>query len=308
MAEKSDSGGFLFKTGLFALLAGIAYFFFNKGTPPQDGSRKDPTEVPVVKPIETPQNPQEPGGGTEGSTVPEDMLPLSTTGEIVRHRWFVLSYSEPHEQAEWVAYEIRRDRLNENWAERSNNFRPDFDVSTESATPRDYSGSGYDKGHLCAAADMAFNESAIDETFLMSNMSPQVRGFNGGIWRELEELSRDWARKFKKIYMVTGPVLTQKKLGEIGYTRVSVPAAYYKVLYAPDQHRAIAFMMPNAVSARPVMEYACNIDQVEAATGINFFPKLLNGLNEELEGSLDPSAWPIDRMRQDRRIREWNQR
>jgi len=220
----------------------------------------------------------------------------------------VLSYSEDHEQAEWVAYELTRDRLNEKWAERPNSFRPDPSVRTESATPRDYRSSGYDKGHLCAAADMAFDENAIDETFFMSNMSPQVPAFNMGIWRELEELTRDWARKFKLLYVVTGPVLAQNGLGQIGFSKITVPASYYKVLLAPEAGRAIAFMMPNNRSDRPVMEYACTIDQVEKTTELDFFPQLLKGMDEELEGSLDKDAWPINSLRYEKRVKEWNER
>jgi endonuclease G len=305
--KQEESGGFLFKTGLFALLAGIAYFFFNKGAKPDGEDRTKPsTELPVPPPVVQKPAPLPVPDNVQKSYISEEIFPRSTTGEIVHHGWYALSYAEDHEQAEWVVHEIRQDRLNENWAARPNSFRPDFDVRTESATPRDYNGSGYDRGHLCPAADMGFDEQAMDETFLMSNMSPQVPAFNAGVWRELEELSRDWGRKFKKIYVVTGPVLTERALGQIGQTRVTVPARFYKVLYAPDQHRAIAFVLPNAVSNRPVMDYACSIDEVEKVTGMDFFPKLLNGLNEELEGSFDPAAWPIDRLRESRRIKEWN--
>lgn len=296
----SDSGGFLFKTGLFALLAGAAFWLFNHfgGKKTAEPAENQPqTESPIPNPQSRIQ---------QQSQVPENILPASTTGEVVRHTYFALSYDEDHEQAEWVVYELTRDRLNENWAERPNTFRPDPDVRTESATPRDYNSSGYDKGHLCAAADMAFDEIAIDETFLMSNMSPQVRTFNGGIWRELEECARDWARKFKRLYVATGPVLTQTPARQIGFSKVSVPAAYYKVLYAPEQHKAIAFLMPNELNTNPVMDFACTIDQVEEATGIDFFPNLLKGLNEEIEGSLDKDAWPVDRRRYEKRLNEWN--
>ncbi|MEZ4967849.1 MAG: DNA/RNA non-specific endonuclease [Saprospiraceae bacterium] len=298
--SNSDSGGFLFKTGLFALLAGAAFWLFNQFGGNKSGQTPEPSATEVIAPDgrDTPMS----------SQVPEEILPASTTGEIVRHRYYVLSYDEDYEQAEWVAYEITRERLNENWAERPNTFRPDPDVRTESATPRDYSGSGYDKGHLCPAADMAFDEKAIDETFYMSNMSPQLRAFNGGIWRELEECTRDWARKYKRLYVATGPVLDGQSLGQIGFSKVTVPAAYYKVLYAPDQHKAIGFLMPNQMSAQSIMEYARSIDQVEEATGLDFFPRLLNGLNEELEASLDRDAWPIDRRRYEKRLDEWNRR
>jgi endonuclease G len=306
MARKSssDSGGFLFKTGIFAALAGLAFFLFNqfggkKTDDPIDS--KPPVEVPE-KGTKTAETAYEPGF----SKVPATILPASTTGEVVQHTWFALSYDEDHEQAEWVAYELTRARLNENWADRPNSFRPDPNVRTESATPRDYSGSGYDKGHLCPAADMAFDAQAIDETFFMSNMSPQEPAFNAGIWRELEELTRDWARKFNTLYIATGPVLTKSAYTQIGFSKVSVPNAFYKVLLAPEQHRAIAFVLPNELGDSPVMDYACSIDKVEKLTGLDFFPNLLKGMDEELEASLDLDAWPVNKKRQEERIKVWN--
>ncbi len=304
MARKSssDSGGFIFKTGLFAILAGAAFWIFNQFSEkksPDTPDTKPQTELPSEK------SPTEQGAAT--STISEDILPTSSKGgEIVRHDYFVLSYVEAHEQAEWVAYELNRDRLNENWAERPNTFRPDPEVSTESATPRDYTSSGYDKGHLCAAADMAFNDQAIDQTFFMSNMSPQVPAFNGGIWRELEELTRDWARKQQKIYVVTGPVLPATAKTQIGFSKVTVPDAYYKVIFAPEQMRTLAFIIPNQVSDQPMFNYACSIDKVEAVTGIDFFPRLLKGSNEALESAFDPLSWPINQTRYKKRIAEWN--
>ncbi len=304
MARRRSGGtsdGFLFKTGLFAALAGLAYFLFN-----QFGGKKANEPMDEKPPIEIPDKRPEATSVSEDSTfVSLEMLPASKA-ETVLHTWFALGYNEDHEQAEWVAYELSRARLDENWAERPNTFRPDPNVRTESATPRDYSSSGYDKGHLCPAADMAFDTRAIDETFYMSNISPQRPPFNMGIWRELEELTRDWARKFKRLYVVTGPVLTQTNLGQIGFSKVTVPGSFYKVLVAPDQQRAIAFVLPNQVSEKPVMDYALTIDEVEAATGINFFPKLLGGLGEELEASLDKDAWPINRNRYEQRVKQWN--
>lgn len=301
--NSSNSGGFIFKTGIFAALAGLAFFLFNqfgskKSNQPID--EKPPIEIPDTKPRPESEVPTE-------SQVPAELIPKSA-GELVQHTWFALGYAEDHEQAEWVAYELTRDHLNEKWAERPNTFRPDPDVHTESATPRDYTSSGYDKGHLCPAADMSFDAQAIDETFFMSNMSPQVPAFNMGIWRELEELTRDWARRFKRLYVVTGPVLSQQGLGQIGFSKVTVPAAYYKVLLAPDQQRAIAFILPNQVSEKLVTDFACSIDKVEERTGIDFFPSLLKGLGEELEGSLDKDAWPINRTRYEERVKVWNVR
>ncbi len=321
--RNSSSGGIFFKTGIFAAMAGLLFFLFNQfGTKRSNKSmdEKPPIELSgnrAKSKVQSPQaeigSPQSEIGspksevGSPQSEVPEALLPTSS-GEIVRHTWYTLSYSEDHEQAEWVAYELTLDHLNQNWADRPNTFRPDPAVRTESATPRDYSSSGYDKGHLCPAADMAFDATAIDESFFMSNMSPQVPAFNMGIWRELEELSRDWARRFKRLYVVTGPVLTEPGLGQIGFSKVTVPAAFYKVLLAPDQQRAIAFIIPNQLSEKLVTDFACSIDQVEKTTGIDFFPQLLKGLDEELEASLDLDSWPINRKRYDQRVKVWNMR
>lgn len=294
----SDSGGFFFKTGLFAVLAGLAYWIFNQAggqnpdrpALPGPTPQEQPDDRPTVKPA---------------PTVPHDMLPAGGKGELVEHTYFTLSYVETAEQPEWVAYELTRQRLEMPWSERPNTFRPDPEVDTESATPRDYNRSGYDKGHLCAAADMAFDPLAIDETFFMSNMSPQDPAFNGGVWRELEELSRDWARKFRFLYVVTGPVLTDPPVTWIGFSKVVVPGMYYKVLLAPEQRLAIGFLLSNAASTRPVLEYACTIDVVEERTGLDFFPKILRGPDEELEGSLDKAAWPVNRNRNEKRTGEW---
>lgn len=305
MARKSssDSGGIIFKTGLFAVLAGVAFWIFNQFS----GKKTETPELPGPHAgTELPRGSN--GPAKPAPTVSDEILPVSSTNEIVRHTYYTLSYSEDHEQAEWVAYELTVDRLNENWVERATTFRPDPDVRTESATPRDYNGSGYDRGHLCPAADMAFDTLAMSETFFMSNMSPQVRGFNGGIWRELEECTRDWARKYKLLYVVTGPVLSRPGKGQIGFSKVTVPVGYYKILLAPEQRQGIAFVLPNEVSSRPVLDYAGSIDQVEKLTGIDFFPKFVKQDVESIEAAFDRDAWPINDKRYQQRLKEWNNR
>jgi endonuclease G len=116
-------------------------------------------------------------------------LPTSK-GNIVEHTFYSLSYIEKYEQAEWVAYNISDEQLKKPNVKRTDWFETDPKVITGSAKHSDYKGSGYTRGHLVPAGDMAFEELAMKETFFMSNMSPQIRSFNNGIWRELEEQSR----------------------------------------------------------------------------------------------------------------------
>ncbi|MEL6926966.1 MAG: DNA/RNA non-specific endonuclease, partial [Bacteroidota bacterium] len=223
--------------------------------------------------------------------------PSSTTGVIIKHEYYGLSYSEEHEQAEWVAYELTRDRLNNNMVKRANNFRPDPKIETGSATIYDYKRSGYDRGHMVPAGDMAFSSRSMSQTFYMSNMSPQLRNFNGGIWRELEENVRDWARRFRHLYIVSGPILTDRLPEHIGDNRVSVPKRYFKVILdvSEPELKGIAYIMPNETSSRPIDDYAVSIDEVEAQTGIDFFHHLLDDDKETvLESQSDPSLWRYD--------------
>lgn len=108
-------------------------------------------------------------------------------------------------------------------------FIEDSKVRTRSADWRNYKKSGYDKGHLCPAGDMKFLKKAFDDTFLTSNISPQLHNFNDGIWNRLEQKVRYWTSKHSDLYVVTGGVL-QSGLKTIGKEKVAVPNYFYKVL------------------------------------------------------------------------------
>lgn len=91
-----------------------------------------------------------------------------------------LGYIEYHEQPAWVIYHMTYEEAITKTAKRDDNFREDPEVPTGSATLADYRGSGYDRGHLASAADMAFSIRTMDDSFYMSNMSPQQPAFNRG--------------------------------------------------------------------------------------------------------------------------------
>ncbi len=126
----------------------------------------------------------------------KSLLPKSTTGYVVHHNYYSLSYNEKHEQAEWVAYELKKEHLSYNKFKRPY-FIKDKSITTKSADWKNYKKSGYDKGHLCPAGDRKFSKEAYDETFLTSNISPQNHDFNAGIWNRLEQKTRQWAKSLK---------------------------------------------------------------------------------------------------------------
>lgn len=214
-----------------------------------------------------------------------------TTDLIITHTGFSLLYNEPHEQASWVAYELTKKETDKQF-ERTDKFLPDPKVSTETANNADYSGAGYDRGHLAPAADMGWSKVTVAESFYYSNMSPQEPSFNRGIWKKTEELVRDWAIENNSLYVVTGPVLTDG-LKFIGKNEVSVPKYYYKVIldYAQPSIKGIGFIMPNTDSKESPVFFAVSIDSIEQFTGIDFFPLLPDDQEKLIEKTLCTDCW-----------------
>lgn len=236
-------------------------------------------------------------------------LPKGNEDQIIRHKYYALGYVEKHELAEWVAHELTREQIQAKNVPREDNFRADPKVKTSSAYLNDYRGSGYDRGHLVPVGDRNFSFEAMDETFYLSNIAPQIHEFNGGIWRELEELTRDWAYKYKKVYVTTGPILTQKRIDRIGQNNVTVPAAFYKVILdvSEPELKGIGFIIPNEKSNELLKNFAVSIDEVELQTGIDFFPELVSDeLEEQLESQFDNKLWKYNAKKYELRINKWN--
>ena len=305
--EESGGGGMVTKVGIFAAIMGALFFFFNIGG--KEEARSDKT-FKIEKTNDHEVSNTDAGKNIDLS-ITDNFLPTSSTGEIIERLNYTLSYSEVHEQAEWVAYKLTKKAIQAPNVKRTGDFRPDPKVRKGSASPRDYYGTGYDRGHLAPAGDMNFNKKAMSETFYMSNMSPQIRNFNGGIWRELEESTRDWAYDNKELFIVTGPVLTQGIRERIGENGVSVPDLFYKVILDVTEpgKKAIAFLIPNEVSNKPLKEYVVSIDRIEELTGIDFFHQFLkDDFEQDLEKMADISDWRISDKRHSLRVENWNKR
>lgn len=211
---------------------------------------------------------------------------------IVEHEYYTLRYNEKTEQADWVAYTLKKVNLDNSKFKRTDNFREDPNVKTKSAALADYKGSGYDRGHLAPAADFAWTKNGMSESFYMSNMSPQQPGFNRGIWKKLEERVRDWARSNQEIYVVTGPIY-QGKGEKIGKNKVVVPDQYYKVILELNgkEIKGIGFILDNEKSSKDLSVYAMSIDEVEKATGLDFFPNIPDQLENKIEQTYNYSLW-----------------
>ena len=169
--------------------------------------------------------------------------------------------------------------------ERTDKFLPDPDVRGAKAYSNDYTKSGYDRGHMAPAADMKWSKQAMAESFYMSNICPQNPNLNRGDWNDLEEKSRQWAKKYGAVYIACGPVYDHGKPKRIGNNKVAVPDAFYKVILINDSKtpQAIGFLFPNKAGHKPLKKYIVTVDSVEKRTGIDFFPALPDEVENRIE-------------------------
>jgi endonuclease G, mitochondrial len=234
------------------------------------------------------------------------LLP-SYSGELIFHDHFTLSFSQKFKQAEWAAWQVTKTDLRLPNQKRKTFFTEDPKLSTAKLGVFDYRGSGYQRGHLVPAADVAFDTNAIAQSHYMTNMSPQKRAFNNGIWRELEQLTREWAWKYGKVNVVTGPIFIEP----VQYMKsgVAIPNSFYRVLLTQIDNKphAIGFIIGNVVSERHLHEYATTINEVEFITGIEFFSGHLKTSEAKLvKPTYNTDLWPINDQAFRLRTTRWN--
>ena len=228
-----------------------------------------------------------------------DNLDLGTPsqgGQVVDRKGYAFCYSEKHEQALWVSYKLTKGEVIRKVAKRKDNFRADPLIKTGSSSLADYRGSGYDRGHLAPAADMAWSKKAMSESFYLTNMSPQIAGLNRGMWKNLESYVRNWAVDRGSVYVITGPVIRPNYL-TIGANKVTVPQWYYKIVVDTARKQAIAFIIPNRKPQKDLSEFAGTIDKVEAVTGLDFCSKLNDYTEDKIESQLNLDQWKFSSSR-----------
>lgn len=214
--------------------------------------------------------------------------------QIIEHLAYTVNYNHDWNLPNWVAYELTNGELYGN-VERSNHFAPDPLVHGDPIVTYDYTHSGYDRGHMAPAADMKWSEQAMRESFYMTNICPQNQNLNRGDWNDLEELARDWARKYGNIYIACGPIVRNENV-TIGNThRIVVPSAFYKVFLRKNHSSwtTIGFMFENVAGNKPLMTYMTSVDEVENMTGIDFFYNLPDSIEELIESDFHVSEWTL---------------
>jgi endonuclease G len=258
-----------------------------------------PVLPPVVEAVPLHLTLGNPSGAAADEQQPDNYL-------ISKHQ-FALAYDNSRGTAAWVSWHLNADWLGD--AERCDCFLPDPDLPPGffTAYTWDYSGSGFDRGHLCPSSDRVLNDADNAATFLLTNIMPQAPQLNQGIWAELEDYARALVAEGNELYIITGGYGSGGTGSQGGTTttlangNITVPARYWKVLLilpnddAPDipritsDTRVIAVDMPNtqAASALPWGQYRTSVDAIEAATGLNLFDRIPAAVQNDLEGAVD---------------------
>ncbi len=218
-------------------------------------------------------------------------MPSTNSDQFLCRDGYAVGYNYDTKNADWVAYYVTAESVNIT-NKRSNSFKEDTEMPDYArSTLADYKGSGYDRGHLAPSATMDFTRESMKQSFLMSNMSPQLPGFNLVGWRVLEEHVRDLANEYNELYVVTGPIYEGNE-GTIG-NGVVIPSAFYKVILDPSFDEAIAFIVPHRdVSSSELANFITTIDEVERQTGLDFFAQTPDSIEDNMESVKWEEMWP----------------
>jgi endonuclease G len=208
---------------------------------------------------------------------------------------YMVSFNPRLRVANWVAWHLDGGDLGE--VERGDSFRIDRElpVGVGGASPDEYTGSGYDKGHLCPSADRTRDESGNRATFLTSNMHAQRPELNRTTWKALEMYERELViHEHKELYVIAGGLFSDAP--SIIGRGVAVPMAEYKIVVELDagddindvtmETPVVAVIMPNdaSVKQKPWTAYITSVDEVERRSGYDFLARLPDEIENALEG------------------------
>ena len=217
-------------------------------------------------------------------------LPSGMKNVVCHYSGFTSYFNPETHIPNCVAYEIIESETTGD-EPRKKSFEADHTIDG-CAESSDYRNSGYDRGHMAPAADMKWSKEAMEESFLMTNICPQVKSLNSGIWHRLEQRVREWAARDSSIIVVCGPIFPPgKPVEQIGEIGVAVPHRFFKALYAPGRNIGIAFIFDNDKVKGELRKYAVTIDSVERETGLDLFYNLPDDIENEVENQCNYKLW-----------------
>jgi endonuclease G, mitochondrial len=223
---------------------------------------------------------------------------------IVRPQ-YALSYSKSKGIPNWVSWQLNASWLGDTG--RVGKFAPDEDLPAgwERIRPSDYTGSGFDRGHMTNSEDRSRSPEDNIQTFLMTNIIPQSPDNNQGVWVQLENYCRELARSGKELFIISGGH-GQGGIGKngmkatVGQGKVLVPAVTWKVILVLDKPnsgvagvdrntRTIAVIVPNkqGIKYDPWRQYRTSVQEVEKLTGYKFFTNIPAEIRSVVTSKID---------------------
>lgn len=214
---------------------------------------------------------------------------------VLHNLGYSVGYDDARKNPAWVAYRLFTVSDDTAIVERPSQFNVDFRSSAQ-VRSEDYTGSGFDRGHMAPnyAIARCYGPVAQVETFLMTNISPQRHALNAGVWKEVEMLeAKDYAQNLEEIWVFCGPIFSPTRLRELP-SGIPIPDSFYKIVI-DKQHgtlRVIAFIFSqNSSSKTTAVEGLCCVNDIEAATGLDFFPDLPEEIQAQLESVVPKGLW-----------------
>jgi len=222
--------------------------------------------------------------------------------EVVVREGYSMSYDQRTRNAAWTAELLTSENLKGDAKRKGIRFQEDSGIAELfRAQLSDYHRSGYDRGHLVPAADMKASHGAMQETFLLTNISPQVgRGFNRDYWERLERWCRELTEHYRSVVVISGPLwlptrvendkrfVEYQLLGSVG-PGVAVPTHFFKVVVCEDTggNKALqsrAFVLPNKQinPSQDLLAFAVQMEDLSSVAGLQFFDDQITGKLEEL--------------------------
>ncbi|MCH5241048.1 MAG: DNA/RNA non-specific endonuclease [Muribaculaceae bacterium] len=220
-------------------------------------------------------------------------LPDGTPEQVKEYTGFTLNFNKNNHTANYVSWELMSSETDGSVDRKDYNYWVDSSLEGCLDTDYAYSSTGYERGHLCPAADQKWSVEAMSDCMVMANMSPMLRSLNSGMWSTLENKERVWARRDGKIWIVAGPIYYDSDDKYIGRSQARVPSAYFKAFlyYDNTNPRAIAFVMQNGSNPGDLSAYAMSIDDLEKETGYDFFSALPDDIENAVESSFSFADW-----------------
>ena len=210
---------------------------------------------------------------------------------LLKRKGYTLLYNTSCLIPIWVFWHLNTEHADGEWP-RDNIYYEDEEVPLPRASNDDYKGSGWTRGHMCPAGDNKWDEVAMRESNLLTNICPQHASLNSGLWNVIERECRKWATKYGDLYIVCGPILLNKEHETIGNNKIVVPEAFFKVILClKPKPKAIGFVIRNNEGKKKRDQYINSVDEVERITGIDFFPALPDEIENEVEAYANIEDW-----------------